>query len=401
MRQPDLLVLSFHFPPSTGGIENYLYHLTANTPNQVKVITFRVRGWREFDRRQSLRIKRNFPSIDPLLSSPALFKSMLIPLNIALFFSGWKEISKHRCDIIVAGSADSCPAACWLSNRLDLPFLAIVYGKDVIPRGGKSLWKKLVTHRCLRRASLVFTISDFTRRILLEAGIAPDRIKVITPGLDPSSLPVTDQNTDRVDRTYNLRGKPVLLTTGRLIARKGHQKVIEALPELIKRFPEITYLIVGEGPYRQQLENKVRSLGLERNVLFTGYLTQAELAACYQRCQIMAMPSQSDTADVEGFGIVYLEAGLFSKPVIGIRGGGVTDAIQDGITGFLIEPGDQEALIRAIFRLLEDKGLAGKLGRAGREKALLESWPLKSKTFSEMIAGVRREGCEIIAEKPR
>jgi len=388
MKQPRILVLSFHFPPSVGGIENYLFNLLSGVSDQVLLITFRVRGWREFRPCRTPRIKRIFPNINRVLSSPLLFKVILVPLNILLFLSGLREINRHRYDVIVAGSADSSPAAFWLARYYNIPFAVIAYGKDVSSRAGRSIWKKLTIYRCLRRARIVITISNYTRRILIDAGVPDDRINIITPGIDPSLMDTPAPEINQADQLYRLSGRPVIITVGRLVARKGHEKVMEILPELVKDFPGLVYLVVGDGIYRQHLEKTAAALDVENHVVFTGYVDRPMLISCLRRCQIMVMPSQSDGTDVEGFGIVFLEAGLFGKPVIGIREGGVMDAIQDGVTGLLVDPGDPRALAGAIIRMLKDSEFAVRLGQAGRETALSAGWDEKSKRFSRILTGI-------------
>lgn len=386
MKKLNLLILTVHFPPTIGGIENYLFHLTANAAHSIKTVTFRVPGAEIFDRSHNLQISRVPPTIHSVLAHPLLFKASLIPMNILLYLAGRSEIKKNACDLVLAGSADACLAASTLSRQFSIPFSAFAYGKDVIYSGRNNLWKRLITYPCLTRSRSVFAISNYTRRVLIGGGVEPDRIKLLSPGVDSSNFKVVQTDVRHLEQTYRLSGSPVILTTGRLVARKGHQRVIEALPLLLKRFPRIKYLIAGQGPNRKHLESIVERMGLRDTVIFTGYLSQAQLSACYQRCQLMVMPSSCGDQDAEGFGIVYLEAGLFAKPVIGINAGGVPDAVEDQGTGILIPPDDQDALVKAISDLLENTSLANRLGRAGRERARAEDWTLKAKIFSEYIA---------------
>jgi len=381
MKEKKLLILTLHFPPTEGGIERYIHGLISPIADQVEVVTFRVSGWEDFDRKNLLKVTRGALDISYLLLSKTLFRIMLIPLNIILFFIAWKIIRKGGDFVVVSGSADSSPAAHCLSCFLKVPFVVITYGKDIMSRGRASLWKELVLYPVLRRANLVIAISHFTGNVLLKKGVARERIEIIYPGVDQSLLVSDRLEKDILDRRFSLHGKQVLLSAGRLVARKGHQKVIKVMPKLLNRYPELHYLIVGDGPYRQNLEKIVHDLRIESHVTFTGQVSQYLLNACYQRCRLMVMPSESKIGDIEGFGIVYLEAGFFSKPVIAAKGGGVSDAVEDGVTGLMVEPDNPHALTEAILSLLDDDELVKKLGEGGRQKALMEIWPAKTERF--------------------
>jgi phosphatidylinositol alpha-1,6-mannosyltransferase len=146
--------------------------------------------------------------------------------------------------------------------------------------------------------------------------------------------------------------------------------VLEVLPGLVEDFPDLVYLVAGEGPLRGALEEQVVRLGLREQVRFVGYREDRELAALYQLSRIFVMPATESDADLEGFGIVYLEAGFFGTPPIGSRTGGIPDAVEDGVTGLLVDPGRPEELDRAIRCLLTDEALHARLAAAGRQRVL-------------------------------
>jgi phosphatidylinositol alpha-1,6-mannosyltransferase len=146
--------------------------------------------------------------------------------------------------------------------------------------------------------------------------------------------------------------------------------MIEALPLVLEAFPKTTYLIVGEGPQGSHLRTLVKTLGLEDNVIFVGQVKEDELGAYYAACDVFAMVSRDipEKGDVEGFGIVYLEANLFGKPVVAGRSGGVPDAVLNEQTGLLVNPHDPQEVASAIVRLLRDPELAERLGTNGRNR---------------------------------
>src|SRR5437870_6418255 len=164
----------------------------------------------------------------------------------------------------------------------------------------------------------------------------------------------------------------VILSVGNLVARKGHDMVIRALPRLRQIIREVTYLIVGEGSYRAQLEQLAHDLGVRDRVVFAGALAE-DLPDIYALSDVFVMPSreQIEECDVEGFGLAFLEASACAKPVVGGRSGGIPDAIVDGGTGLLVNPHDPEDIANALARLLTNNHLAIRLGQEGR------SWVIK------------------------
>jgi phosphatidylinositol alpha-1,6-mannosyltransferase len=225
----------------------------------------------------------------------------------------------------------------------------------------------------LKNAGKVITISNFTKGKLLELGVKETEVRMVPPGVEVDKF-TGKRNPQNVLDAYKIHDKKVILTVGRLIERKGQDMVIKALPTVLKRFPDVVYLIVGDGPNRLALEELATSLNLEQKVIFAGLVPDEALPLYYETCDIFIMPSRTieKTGHVEGFGIVYLEANLCGKPVIGGRSGGVPDAIVDGVTGLLVDPLDSSEIAEAIIKLLSNPELARKMGQAGRIRAQTE-----------------------------
>ncbi|MFQ5874898.1 MAG: glycosyltransferase, partial [Dehalococcoidia bacterium] len=174
-------------------------------------------------------------------------------------------------------------------------------------------------------------------------------------------------------------GHRMVLTVGRLAASeryKGHDVVLQAMPTLLEEVPDVTYLVVGDGDDRARLERFAQELGVQDHVMFVGQATDAELAACYQACEAFVMPAQTVLNDHkpkgEGFGLVFLEAMGFGKPVVGPNHGAPTEFIRNGEHGFLVDPEDPEAVAQALARLLASPERAHRMGEAGREWVMCE-----------------------------
>ncbi len=230
---------------------------------------------------------------------------------------------------------------------------------------GIDVWKPLpwIWKQGLHRATGVTALSRFTRdRVVGLQGVIPDKVWVLPPALDPEFSAVKDFS----GRASSLPPGRVLLTVARLAASeryKGVETVIRTLPKVLARVPDARYVIVGDGDDRPRLEGVANETGVNGQVLFVGARFGKELADYYRACDLFVMPSRG-----EGFGVVFLEAMMFGKPVIGGNHGGTPDVVVDGVTGFLVEHGDVEGLADKIVRLLQDEDLRKQMGEAGRRR---------------------------------
>ena len=252
------------------------------------------------------------------------------------------------------------------AKRLGLRCATIAYGSEIHPnRVTQPDWLR----RTLGRVDRVIAISNYTKRTLIDWGVKGDRISIVHPGLGPEIIErarktsLTTHPGNQLDEGSQLR----LLTICRLIERKGIQTVMQCIAQLRNEFPELHYDIVGEGPYRGELERLARELDIEKTVTFHGMIPDEERDDLLRICDIFVMLSfEAQDGDVEGFGIVFLEAGLYSKSVIGSDSGGIPDAVIHQETGLLVPPQDVAALIRALYRIHTDMNLRKRFEENGQ-----------------------------------
>jgi phosphatidylinositol alpha-1,6-mannosyltransferase len=212
-------------------------------------------------------------------------------------------------------------------------------------------------------------------------------ICVVSNGVDPNQFQPSDVSGLRVDLAGRNAGGPILLSVARLVTRKGLDTALRSFAEVLKDFPNATYVILGDGPDYGRLARLANELGVTPNVCFIARSTRP-LADYYNACDLFVMPAREEPGDIEGFGLVFLEAGACGKPVIGARAGGVTDAILDGETGLLVAPDDPEALTHAIQGLLRDPARCEALGTAARARILREcTWDHAADRIAERLAG--------------
>ena len=220
----------------------------------------------------------------------------------------------------------------------------------------------------VREADLSIAVSSYTASLIAATGATPRRLCLISPGVDIPGDAVA-QPSDR----------PAIVTVARLEERyKGHDVMIRSLPLVLAKVPDALWVVIGEGSLRPGLEQLARTYGVQDAIRFLGSVSDEERDAWLRRCRLLAMPSRLPAGGLagEGFGIAYLEAGAFGKPVVAGDVGGAVDAVADGESGLLVDPRDPVAVADAITRLLLDRALAERLGKAGARRAARFGWPV-------------------------
>ena len=263
-----------------------------------------------------------------------------------------------RIETLYLGHVNLAPLGFFLRLvRPRIQYWVVIHGVEV--------WHPLPIFRriALQRAQRVLAVSAFTAECAVKAQeLDAERVSVLAPALDPSFLEAQCSD-DTVPIPTN---STVLLTVGRLVSTepgKGVDSVIRVLPKLLETIPDLYYVVVGGGDLLPKLEEMARASSARDHILFIGKLRLEELKHYYARADIFVMPSRQ-----EGFGLVFLEAMVLGKPVIAGDRGGSPEVVQDGVTGFLVDPNDLATLTDRLLQLLRDEGLRKNMGDAGRRR---------------------------------
>ncbi|MCL4768129.1 MAG: glycosyltransferase family 4 protein [Hyphomicrobiaceae bacterium] len=253
---------------------------------------------------------------------------------------------RQRFDVVFCGHLNALPVAAWIAGLQRAPLWVQVHGIEAWePRG-------TIYRHGLATAALVTSVSRYTRRKLLAwADIAPARVRVL-PNTFASTHAPRQAEPDLVAR-LGLAGRRVILTVGRLSADeryKGHDRIIGALPEVLRHVPDAVYLIVGSGDDQPRLADLARQTGMSDYVIFAGQVPDAELPAVLALADVFAMPSTG-----EGFGIVFLEAAAAGLPVIGGNRDGSLDALADGAIGRPVDPNSPQEITTALIDALSGR----------------------------------------------
>ena len=237
-----------------------------------------------------------------------------------------------------------------------------------------------------KNATLIVTISKYSqKKILQHYNVDASRIRLAPNGVDTERFtPIGDY--EKIKQRIKLGNRQMVLFVGRLIARKGVSYLVEAAKQVIKERKDTVFVLVGNGPLRNQLLSNVISAGLKQHFVFLGDVSEEDLPQIYRCADVFAFPSIQ-----EGQGIVLLEAQASAKPVVAFNVSGIIEAVRDKQTGFVVTPNSNE-LANAILKLLSDASLREKMGVLGREFVLRElSWTVCAK---KMLA-VYHEAMEI------
>lgn len=263
----------------------------------------------------------------------------------------------------------------WLASRVSrLPYLCWAHGEELIHAGSSrelTFWLK----RVHRDASALIANSQNTAGLLTRMGAPADRIHVVHPGVDVDRYR-PDRGQAAELRARLLSGADVLLlTVGRLQRRKGHDVVLQALSSLVTHRPRVRYVIVGDGEERARLESMAITLGLGSHVTFVGKVESSDLPHYYAAADIFVHPNRIEGGDLEGFGMVFLEAAAMELPTVGGDSGGAPEAIQRDVTGRLVSGTDVRELAYVLAGLIDNPSQRRAMGAAGRARVVRDfSW---------------------------
>jgi phosphatidyl-myo-inositol dimannoside synthase len=356
----DILIISWNFPPRRGGIEYVVSHLCA--------------GLRE---RHSVRVitgKAPFPQ-------PAEEDIFRAPYPGLIFFSLytiWRGVRlllrSPKTKVIFGGSVMLTPLVLILAHLFGRKAVVQAHGLDVIYT---NKFYQAICVRWLRFCDRIVANSGYTAFLVEQKRVHRDIISVIPPGVQAESF-TGPANVDAIKKDFGLQGKQTILFVGRLAKRKGVKEFIEnSFAKIVSKIPNTCFVVVGNNPSEslthrddmlRQINAAICAMGLLNHVQLRGALDDDEVIRLYQACDVIVLPALVSTDDAEGFGIVLLEAAAAGKPTVAMRVGGIPDAVEDGKSGILVDPGDYERLSQTLIDLLSNETARSIMGAYAQER---------------------------------
>lgn len=374
-----ILCITNDFGPRAGGIETFVIGLIERLPkNSVIVYTSSQVGCAPFD----AAWQTNYGVEVIRDRSHILLPTFRVGRNVRKIL-----VSRGATTVFFGAAAPLGLLAQGLRRAGARKIVALTHGHEV-------WWAKLWPfNQLLRRigngVDALTYLGEFTQSNISKAltGKAKAAMVKIAPGIDTDHF-APQSDAAQLRQSLGLADKKVIVSVGRLVHRKGQDTLIESFPEIVREIPNAHLLFIGEGPYEKYLKKRVKALNLADRVTFIGRVQYVQLPKYICVGDVFAMPSRSRLAglEVEGLGIVYLEASACGLPVIGGNSGGAPDALLEGVTGFAVDGTSAQDVADAAIKILRDPQLAKSMGTAGREWIIRHwRWELWAKEFNALL----------------
>ena len=342
-----VLLITRNLPPLRGGMERLNRHMALELAKEFDVVVVGPRGCSPF-------LAKNIDVCE--ISAKPLWRFFAGALVSGLY-AAWK----FRPNIVLAGSGLAAPFA-WLAAKAARARMAVyVHGLDLIEDHVVYCW---LWRPFIRRADLCIANSRNTTKLAVSVGVPESRIAIVHPGVD---MPASNPGSPNDFRArFDLGDRPVLLSVGRLIARKGLLEFVEnALPQIVAKFPDVCLVVLGDETPEllhgssiglgDRIRQRATALGIENNLCFIGPQDDATLAGAYGAADVHVFPVREVAGDVEGFGMVAVEAAAYGLPTVAFAVGGVGDAVEEGVSGSLVAANDYAAMSSRVVELLSQR----------------------------------------------
>jgi phosphatidylinositol alpha-1,6-mannosyltransferase len=340
-----ILIISRNFPPLVGGMERLIFNVYRQLNQEYLCDVVGPCGCRAVTSTEST--VRECPS--------GSIYAFLVMSGI----QGFLQSVFHRPDLIIAGSGVTAPVVCFLGKLLKVPTLTFIHGLDII--ADNYVYQKIFVP-AIACTGMIIANSYNTKKLAVLAGINDQKIEIIFPGVDVTTK---EETTFNLREEYNIGERKILLSVGRLIHRKGIVEFLEhSFPTIVKEVPDTLYIIIGSPPKDaikkdvniiSRIKELVENLDLHDNILLLGEVSENVLIAAYKESDVFVFPLLDTSNDVEGFGMVAVEAAAHGLPTIAFNVGGVADAVVHGQSGVVVAPGEYRRLSAEILRFIKNK----------------------------------------------
>jgi phosphatidylinositol alpha-1,6-mannosyltransferase len=355
-----ILVITWNFPPRRGGMEQLLASLCNGLSKNHRLLVITSYAGPTY------------------ASETGIFRSRwpgLLPFFFYVLYKG--ALLLHRepdINVVFGGSVLVTPMILVLARIFRRKGIVQAHGLDVVY--SRSIYQFFCV-RWLQACDRVIANSGYTASLVQQKGAALDRITVIPPGVDLEAFR-RSVNAEAIKKRFGLEGKQIILFVGRLVRRKGVKEFIEkSLPKIIHQLPDVRFVVVGDNPKQSltqredvlsEIKAVISELKMQDHVHLLGALQDNDVIELYHACEMVIFPALAVPEDVEGFGIVLLEAAAAGKPVVSTRIGGIADAIEHKASGILVAPEDYGSMSQSIIDLLSDQKVRSEIGEYAQKR---------------------------------
>ena len=363
-----ILILTQCFPSRLGGVESLVSNLALSLSKSEKIIVF---------------ADRHHIFYDTIFDNQHKDKILVRRVGGIKFFRRRKKIKEikpfiqsRQVSLVIADSWKSLELGIDFLNINKTPVICLAHGNELL--SNNEIKTKRIKN-VLNKVNRIIANSIFTKNLVKNLTITDLFVDVIHPG-------ASDLRNINEKKILNIIGNPILLTLARLEKRKGHKFIIQSIKKLLSEFPNLQYIIAGDGPELRNLKKLVKLKSLESNIIFLGNINDAQKKYLFEKTNLMIMPTLDEAQDcsIEGFGISYLEAAFFAIPSIASNVGGTPEAVINNSTGKIINSIDE--LYSSIRELLINEKQRLDLGKNAQKRAVAEfNWDFISKKYLSII----------------
>ncbi len=368
------LIITLEYPPQIGGIASYTYNLAKHLPaEEVIVYAPKIAGAPEIDKKNPWKTVRAKPYI------------FFWPRWMKMLWDVWRLIKKENIGQIYVHHVLPVGYVAYLMSKMKkIPYTVFFHGTDLMValKNKKNKLKKV----CYGAQKLVFN-SNFLKNIFIQNfENYTQEMLVIHPCPDEIFFkPAADAELKKLKSKLALEGKKVIITAARMSDGKGYPHLIRLLPKILETVPNLVWLIVGDGPKKNEIITAIQKNFLQNVTRFIGQVPYTELPKYYQMADALVLLTHPDESSVqEAWGTAFIEAAASGLPSIAGRAGGVEEAVQDLETGLIVDVYKDQGIITAISELMKQGAYAKKMGQVGRERALAEfTWEKQLQKLEE------------------
>jgi phosphatidylinositol alpha-1,6-mannosyltransferase len=362
MDQKKILIVSLEYPPEVGGIASYVDQFaSALDPNQVAVLAQPDEHAQQHDEQKDF----------PVYRKKFYFPKFIWPRWLRLLFAIRSVVKQEDIDIIYLHHIVPVGYVAWILKKIfSIPYLIFSHGIDIIS-ATRSSWKNFWVDKVIASSEQVITNSESLNERLLQrvSEIPEDKTTVLYPCPEEKFKHSPKQEKiDQIKNRLGISGKKIMLTVSRLVKGKGVEHLVKIMPEILQERPHLVWVIAGEGPMEDEIQQLVHKYNLQNVVRFVGQKDHDELSPYYHMADLFALLTHPYHGVEEGLGLVFLEAAAAGLPVVAGKSGGVEEAVIDGDTGFVVGAFRDGEVKEAIVKLIDDEELAEKMGKKAKER---------------------------------
>ncbi len=367
------LIITLEYPPQIGGIASYTYNLAKHLPPEdVVVYAPKMTGDADIDKKNPWKTIRAKP-----------YFIFLWPQWLRMLWQVWQLVDKEKIGQIYVHHALPAGYVAYLIKKFKhIPYVIFFHGTDLTVgvKNKKHKLKKV----CLGADKIIVNSEFMKHQFMAQFEDIKKEITVIYPCPDQIFFNrVSEADIKKLKSQLALEGKKVIITVARMTEGKGYPHLIRLLPKILEKVPNLVWLMIGDGPKKDQIIKSIQKNYLQNVTRFIGFVPYTELPKYYQLADAFVLLTHSDdTSGQEAWGTSFIEAAASGLPAIAGRSGGVEEAVQNMVTGLLVDVYQDQTIVSAISELLRESAFAKQMGAAGRERAMNEFvWEKQLKKF--------------------